>query len=365
MIYKRGKWFWMDDVVNGVRYREPLKTKNWQEAKKREKEELSAIAEGKSSAVGGSASSVTFNVAADAYIEYRKLRSAEKTFVTDRERSKPLRVHFGDLRLKRITGEGIAKYQSTRAATGIGGRTINMEVGLLRRILKKYKQWSRLADSVEMLPECPKEARVLTPDEKATLLKTAHLKPEWLIARCAAVLALNTTMRGCELKGLRLMDVNLFERVLEIKRKSTKTNAGARVIPLNRDAVLALSELTDRLAKLGADKQEHYLFPACENGHIDPTRPMKGWRTAWRTLTHAAGLQGLRFHDLRHHAITELAELDLSDQTIMSIAGHVSREMLNHYSHIRLAAKRRALVALETPISKEQLTQERLQSTVN
>jgi hypothetical protein len=55
---------------------------------------------------------------------------------------------------------------------------------------------------------------------------------------------------------------------------------------------------------------------------------------------------GLRFHDLRHHAITELAESQASEQTIMSIAGHVSRKMLAHYSHIRLDAKRRALDAL-------------------
>jgi len=35
----------------------------------------------------------------------------------------------------------------------------------------------------------------------------------------------------------------------------------------------------------------------------------------------------------------------------MSIAGHVSREMLDHYSHIRLEAKRRALKALETSLT--------------
>jgi integrase len=55
---------------------------------------------------------------------------------------------------------------------------------------------------------------------------------------------------------------------------------------------------------------------------------------------------GLRFHDLRHHAITELAESQASDQTIMAIAGHVSPRMLNHYSHVRLVAKRNALDAL-------------------
>ena len=55
---------------------------------------------------------------------------------------------------------------------------------------------------------------------------------------------------------------------------------------------------------------------------------------------------GLRFHDLRHHAITELAESEASDQTIMSIAGHVSPKMLAHYSHVRIEAKRKALGAL-------------------
>ena len=54
---------------------------------------------------------------------------------------------------------------------------------------------------------------------------------------------------------------------------------------------------------------------------------------------------GLRFHDLRHQAITELAESQASDQTIMSIAGHVSPRMLAHHSHVR-EAKRSALDAL-------------------
>jgi hypothetical protein len=49
---------------------------------------------------------------------------------------------------------------------------------------------------------------------------------------------------------------------------------------------------------------------------------------------------------MRHHAITELAESGASEQTVMSIAGHVSRKMLEHYSHIRVDAKRKALEAL-------------------
>ena len=61
-----------------------------------------------------------------------------------------------------------------------------------------------------------------------------------------------------------------------------------------------------------------------------------------------AGLPKLRFHDLRHHAITELAESQASESTIMAIAGHVSPKMLHHYSHVRIHAKRTALDALAT-----------------
>jgi integrase len=58
-----------------------------------------------------------------------------------------------------------------------------------------------------------------------------------------------------------------------------------------------------------------------------------------------AGLE-LRFHDLRHTCITKLAESQASEQTLMAIAGHVSRRMIEHYSHIRMAAKRSAVDAI-------------------
>jgi len=58
-----------------------------------------------------------------------------------------------------------------------------------------------------------------------------------------------------------------------------------------------------------------------------------------------AGLPGFRFHDLRHCAITQLAENGASDSTI-KIAGHVSRRMLERYSPVRMEANRTALEVL-------------------
>jgi integrase len=137
----------------------------------------------------------------------------------------------------------------------------------------------------------------------------------------------------------------------------------------------AILELYKRAQSVGPTDLGHYVFPACENNRIDSTRPQTTWRTAWRKLTRAvlcpacgrfqnpakkcsndqcstdiheviSPLAALRFHDLRHHAITELAESQASDQTVMAIAGHVSQKMLAHYSHVRLDAKRQALDAL-------------------
>jgi hypothetical protein len=129
----------------------------------------------------------------------------------------------------------------------------------------------------------------------------------------------------------------------------------------------------------GSSEPDHYVFPACEHATVDPTRPQKSWRTAWRALVRATAkrigrdaasdalasgsglkgsiraykaaakpLKGLRFHDLRHQAITELAEAGASDATLMAVAGHMSRRMLEHYSHVRMAAKRTVLDKLES-----------------
>src|SRR5439155_10888193 len=170
------------------------------------------------------------------------------------------------------------------------------------------------------------------------------MRPAWQSAYYASLLAFNTTCRSCELKGIQWRDADLVNRAVTIRR--SKTDAGLRVIPLNADAMRVVMSLYRRAQEMGGPQPNDYLFFACENGNIDPSQPQKSWRTAWRSLTKAAGLPGLAYHDVRHHAITELSESQASDSTIMSIAGHVSKKMLDHYSHTRLAAKRKSLDAL-------------------
>jgi integrase len=96
---------------------------------------------------------------------------------------------------------------------------------------------------------------------------------------------------------------------------------------------------------------------------FDPTKHLNSWRTAWRSLTKKAGLPGFRFHDLRHCAITSLAESGAADSTIMAIAGHVSRRMLERYRHVRMEASARhskpSQRALEWWVMTQTMTQTR------
>ncbi|HEY1255544.1 MAG TPA: tyrosine-type recombinase/integrase [Terracidiphilus sp.] len=148
---------------------------------------------------------------------------------------------------------------------------------------------------------------------------------------------------------MRLSDIDLKAQAQTVK--VGKNRIRARVLPLNQSALWAVERLLDRAKELGATQPEHYLMPSRVSGkQYDPTQPLSrwGWRTAWRELAMEAGLEGLRPHDLRHHAITKLAEsAEASEQTIMSIAGHVSVEMIRHYPNIRQEAKRKAVAALD------------------
>jgi integrase len=169
--------------------------------------------------------------------------------------------------------------------------------------------------------------------------------------------------------------VDFINRTLEIPK--SKTEAGVRLVPLTPEAYEALLKLRKRAEVFGAVEPSHYVFAAFlprfrfenrkgERGGaaremqiigFDPTRPMRSWRTAWRTLTKKAGLKGLRFHDLRHTAISALGEAGVPDRVIMDLAGHVSTRMLKRYSHIQLEAKRAAIQALSNrPASRERPT---------
>jgi integrase len=359
-LHKRGKTWHCHFVVNGQRFRQSLETTDWREAQAKEKQLIAEASEGKLTANSTALARLPFEQAADEYVSARTLELAPASQAKERQLLVQLRAHFKQEPLKAITAKRITDYRTWRAAQDVGPATLNAELGILRRVLKRAKLWARVADDIRPLKEPSTIGRALTEEDKQRLLKTAVMRPEWETAYLAAILCLNTTARGCELKALQWSDVDLFTRTLTIR--TSKTAAGERVIPLTDVALSALARLRRRAESFAPVEPSHYIFAAFVPkftfsgkkvvGYnvtaFDPTTHVKSWRSAWRTLTKKAALPGFRFHDLRHCAITQLAEGGTSDSTIMAIAGHVSRRMLERYSHVRMEAKRNAMEALAT-----------------
>jgi integrase len=352
---RRGIWHYKLKIAG--KWKEiSTKSTNYAQARKTRQEALQAQEEGR---LPTDFAKLIFEKASETWLAERRTQVAPKTHRIDKERLVPLKAEMSGRRLCEITSDIVRAYQMKRTHK-VGPRTINLETKVLRMILRRARLWARIADDFKQLPENKQgPGRALSPEHEKKLFEVASSKPAWSLVYYAALLAAQTTARGCELKGLRIGDIDLLEKTLRIRRASTKTDAGARVIPLNETAQWACARLLERARKLGSIELDHFVMPASLFRHtklsdptkgqtgFDPTRPMQSWRTAWRNLTKEAGLPGLRFHDLRHHCITKLAEAGVADQTLMSIAGHVSRQMLDHYSHIRMAAKREAVAGLE------------------
>jgi integrase len=357
-LTKRGRVWYTHVVVNGQRFRQSLGTKDWREAQSKEKQLIADASEGKLTHNSATLARLPFAQAADDYVSARKLELATASQAKEKQLLVQLRAYFKREPLKAVTVKRITDYRTWRAEQKVGPATLNAELGILRRILKRAKLWARVADDIRPLKEPSSIGRAITEEEKLRLLKTAVMRPEWETAYLAAILCLNTTARGCELKGLQWCDVDLFNRTLTIRK--SKTAAGERMVPTTDVALSALARLRRRAESFGAVEPSHFVFAAFvpkftfsgkrvvdyNVTSFDPTRHVKSWRTAWRTLTKKAGLTGFRFHDLRHCAITQLAENGTSDSTIMAIAGHVSRRMLERYSHVRMEAKRTAMETL-------------------
>ena len=132
------------------------------------------------------------------------------------------RAFFAATPLNRINAESLLAYRESRVRDGRKPSYLNMEIGVIRRILKRAKRWHIIADDVRPLRETRSVGRALEHEDKLMLLRIAGSRPDWQVARCAATVALNTTMRGCELRGLRWRDVNLLDHMLTVRRSKTE-----------------------------------------------------------------------------------------------------------------------------------------------
>ena len=167
--------------------------------------------------------------------------------------------------------------------------------------------------------------------------------------RALVLVAAYGGLRWGELVGLRVRRVDLLhgrvtvaEQVAEVNGRfipgPPKTEAGRRTVTLPAAAAVALAEHLAEFAEPGPDG---LVFPAPEGGYL---RRSNFNRRSWRPATRVAGVEGLRFHDLRHSAATLALAAGANTRELMERMGHTSPAVALRYRHV-MAGRDQAIAA--------------------
>lgn len=355
--FKRGSIWWYEFHFLGARIRESSHSKVREVAERLERKRRRGLEEG----TGGLkkiARPLSVTRAVDAYRKLREPHWARRTRGIHESSWKHLEPAFGKMLLSDIQPQHISKYQRERQKAGASGRTINIEIGLLRQVLMHHRMWYAVAPDVKMLREREDIGRALTPDEEVSLLAAAKKSASRSLYP-AVLLSIHTGLRNEELRLLRWRQIDLLEEALTVGKSKTQGGMG-RIVPLSDTALACLKEWRSQFPEA---VPEHFVFPSERYGlhgkkgtfggvvkvyEYDPKTPIAGWKSSWTTCRTTAKVN-CRWHDLRHTFISRMGENRVADQTLLALAGQLSRRMLERYSHARNESKRQAVKMLDQP----------------
>jgi integrase len=223
-----------------------------------------------------------------------------------------------------------AKLRSTRAIA-----SVNRELELMRAVMRFAQRQGYITRSpfenggplISKSDETRRE-RVLTHEEERRLLEAcserrAHLRP-------LLVAALDTAMRRGELFKLRWRDVDLLDRKIKITAFNSKT-ARPRIVAMTQRLVAELKVIN----AIAPQDPDTLVF-----GITDTVK--KSFAAACK----AADIEGFRFHDCRHTAITRMVQAGVAPMEIMKISGHTQHVTFARYVNPDAGAVQRAADAL-------------------
>ena len=343
-VFKRGNIWWYEFIFAGRRVRESGKTSRKTiaiESERNRRMELEKTLSG----MPLEKRENRINSVSDVVKQYQKhygINHRMQSVQFSKGRLAHVTRLLGSTLLPDLTETRIREYVQTRMQEGACGRTSNMEAGELSRAVGK--PWSVLWPKVRKLEERKDVGRALSPAEELRLFEAVPQVRSPFIGTFVRV-ALLTGMRSGEITGLTWGQVDLSTRVVTVGRAKTSSGTG-RQIPMNQELFEVFTAhaawFTDRF---GTTEPQHYLFPFGKPMPSDPARPITDISSAWDALRDHAGVK-CRLHDLRHTAATKMAEAGTPESTMLALMGHMSRAMMERYSHIRMAAKRTAVEAL-------------------
>jgi integrase len=148
------------------------------------------------------------------------------------------------------------------------------------------------------------------------------------------LLAMNTGLRRGELFNLTWANVNLRKNQLTVAGEGAKSGK-TRHIPLNKEALAVLTRWQQ-----STKATQGLVFPS-ENG-----QPFESIKKGWHALLNKAGIEGFRFHDLRHHFASKLVMAGVDLNTVRELLGHSDYAMTLRYAHLAPEHKQDAVERL-------------------
>jgi integrase len=354
MLYRRGKIWWFKFNFAGRCFQESAKTKSKTVARAAEHQRRRDLEDGYHGLKKREAPR-TLSVASREWLELKTPSLAPKSVKIEQTNLGHLLPVLGSLLISDVGAMDIAKYQDRRLKEKASPKTINLEVGTLRAILRRHRLWAQIQPDVKMLPVHDDVGRAISADEERRLLDVcSNSRSRSLLP--AVTLALSTGMRYSEIRLLRWDQIDLVARRITVGRSKTESGTG-RSIPLNDRATETMkfwaANFPDRHAT-------HFVFPAERYGvaghkrevvayDTDPTKAINSWKEAWESAKETAKVQ-CRFHDLRHTGCTRMLEGGVPLPVVASILGWSAAttvRMAKRYGHIGQVAQRQAVSWLE------------------
>lgn len=354
MLYRRGDVWWWRIKFAGRILRESAKTNSKELARRAENKRRRELEEGYHG-LKKRVAPQTFKTASDAWLELKKPTLAPKSYLIEKTNLGHILPVIGQKLLTDIDAGDISRYQQKRLKDKAAPKTINLEVGTVRAILRKHRLWAELQPDVRMLSVPDDIGKALNPkDEKKLLNACADSRSRSLLP--AVLLALNTGMRYSELRLLRWQQLDLPRRTVRVGKSKTEAGTG-RTIPLNTKAAEVLKFWAEQFPNRNP---EHFVFPSERYGaggdnfeptvyDIDPERPIGSWKESWESVKDDTGV-AVRFHDLRHTCVTRMLEGGAPLSVVASILGWspaTTVRMAKRYGHIGQVALRQAVELLD------------------
>jgi integrase len=356
VLYRRGDVWWYKFRFAGQIFRESAKSQSKSLARRAERKRRTTLEEHYNGVSVERRVPKLFSVAADEWLELKRSTLAPKSYSVEQYALKHLRPVFGQKLLTDINAAAIARYVGSRRSQSAADKSIKLELGTLRGVLKRAKLWAVLAED-DLLPRLRDRddvGRAITTDEEKRLLTECRSSRSRGLYT-AVVLALNTGMRETEIRTLAWRQIDFESRTVTVGKSKTAAGTG-RPIPMNDRLTLALRTWANQFPNR---KLDHFVFPAEQYGRPgeetrgtyeqNPNAPIGSWKTAWKSARKAAGVS-CRFHDLRHSAVTRLLEAGVSFPIVASLLGwspSTTTKMAKRYGHIGSAAHREAVAALD------------------